>query len=130
MANSETRANVSIGITRPLTNTGSRPNSSMSKPDGCLTGIIFVKAQSKKPRLMIHGRSLFMRSKAGFFSFWFQAEEILDQVVYFGVLNGPSPARHVEWRRRALRVERINLMLAVEDAVLQFVFGVAIRHVD
>ena len=118
MANSEIRARVSIGITRPLTNTGSRPNPSRLKPDGCLTGIILEMAQSKRPRQIIHGKSFFMRLKAGLFPFWFQAKEVLDQVVYFGVLDRPGPARHIEWGWRAFRVERSNLMLAFENTVL------------
>src|SRR6516225_331616 len=118
MANRETRASVSIGITRPLTKTGIRPKPSMSKPSGCLTGIILERAQSKKIRLMIQGKNFFMRLKARLFPFGFQAEEVLDQIVHFGVLDRPSPARHIEWGWWAFRVERRNLMLAFENTVL------------
>src|ERR1019366_9895766 len=70
------------------------------------------------------------RLKTQIFSFGLQAEEISGQVVQLGILDDAGPGRHVERRRRTFRVERRDFALAFEDAHFQFVFGVAVGHVD
>src|ERR1700731_4374445 len=68
------RANVSIGITRPPTNTGSRLKPSISNPGACLWGIIFEITQITSTRLMSHGIDFFTKSR-GVSQNWLDASQ-------------------------------------------------------
>src|ERR1700758_5681489 len=76
------RANVSIGITRPPTSTGSRLKPSISNPGACLWGIIFEITQITSTRLMSHGIDFFTKSP-GVSQNWLDASRT----------EGPCPKR-------------------------------------
>src|ERR1700736_2784829 len=69
------RANVSIGITRPPTRTGSRLKPSISNPEACLWGIIFEITQITSIRLMSQGMDFFTKSP-GVSQNWLDASQI------------------------------------------------------
>src|ERR1700730_12244294 len=68
------RANVSIGITRPPTNTGSRLKPSIFNPGACLWGIIFEITQVTSTRLMSQGIEFFTKSR-GVSQNWLDASQ-------------------------------------------------------
>src|ERR1700686_3432781 len=68
------RANVSIGITRPPTRTGSRLKPSISNPEACLWGIIFEITQIESARLMSQGIYFFTKSR-GVSQNWLDASQ-------------------------------------------------------
>ena len=72
---SDMRASVSIGITRPPTRTGSRLKPSISNPGACLWGIILEITQIDSTRLMSHGIDFLTRSPGASQS-WLDASQI------------------------------------------------------
>src|SRR4029077_20908541 len=68
------RANVSIGITRPPTRTGSRLKPSISNPEACLWGVIFEITQITSTRLMSQGIDFFTKSR-GVSQNWLDASQ-------------------------------------------------------
>src|SRR4029077_2862939 len=76
------RANVSMGIPRPPTSTGSRLKPSISNPGACLWGAIFEITQITSTRLMSQGIDFFTKSR-GVSQNWLNATQT----------EGPSPKR-------------------------------------